>query len=60
MAFVKKGSSGTVSYQRKRRPRSTLLVSKIPRLARTAQGSRQEGWKLGETVEKDLKAGVGS
>jgi hypothetical protein len=60
MAFVKKGSSGTVSYQRKRRPRSTLLVSKIRRLARTAQGSRQEGWKFGQTVEKDLKAGVGS
>jgi hypothetical protein len=46
---VKKGSSGPVPYQHKRRPRSTLLVSEIRRLARTAQGSRQEGWKLGDS-----------
>jgi len=55
MIRQKRGPSGPVSYQHKRRPRSTLLVSKVQRLARTAQGGRQKGRKLGESGREGVE-----
>src|SRR2546428_5383788 len=46
---VKTGATGPVSYQHKRRLRSTLLVSEVRRLARAAQSGRQESGKLGQS-----------
>src|SRR5258706_6489439 len=55
MIRQKRGPSGPVSYQHKRRPRSTLLVSKVLRLARTAQGGRQKCRKLGESGREGVE-----
>src|SRR5262249_25899230 len=52
---VKKGTARPVSYQHKRRPRSALLVSKVRRVARSAQGGRPKGRKLGKSGREGAK-----